>query len=449
MGPPTAAVRRPGRRRRIAWVTPFPPARSGIADYSAELLLPLSELVDLEVILDPHQPPPTPDLARCFTTRTAREALACHRARPYDLFVFHIGNSVHHIYMLPLLWRVHGLVVLHDYAIGSLVAAAMHFGVLPKSAAEELDFEGEPELAAQARAGRLGIGAAAERVPFNGRILRAADGVLVHSEWSAQRVRQRVTVPVATLPLAVQPPELQSQQLERRRLGLPSEGFVICTLGLVGPSKRVASLLQAVARLPERVRTAAHVAVVGAMSGPHGEELRALAYRLGLERRVHFTGRVPLADLAAYARAADVCVQLRYPTHGENSAVLGRALFAGAACLVSDHGPLGELPPGVAQLIRTPEHEVEDLVAHLCQLHDNPAARRTLGEAAARHAAQHFHPRRIATGYAALIEQTALRREARDALWVEQACDALERGPAAAATATLIERWAALRAGTR
>ena len=36
---------------------------------------------------------------------------------------------------------------------------------------------------------------------------------------------------------------------------------------------------------------------------------------------------------AAYARAVDVCVQLRYPTRGETSGALLRELAAGAACI--------------------------------------------------------------------------------------------------------------------
>lgn len=413
------------RRRRIAWVTPFPPARSGIADYSAELLEHIHKRFDVEVVLDPHQSPVTPDLAARYTFRTAREALAQHAAEPYDLFVFHMGNSPYHLYMLPMLWRCHGLIVLHDFCLGNLIAASMFFGLLPKSAAEELEYEGEAELAAQAHAGKLGIGAAAEIHPFNRRVLRAADGILVHSEWSAKRVRERVGVPVATVPLAVQPPRLLTQAHERKRLGLPADDFLICTLGQVGPYKRVASLLHATARLP----FAARLLVVGEPSGTHGEELRALSCSLGLEARVAFLGRVPLDSLAAYARACDVCVQLRHPTRGENSAVVNRALFAGAACIVSNDGPISELPHSVACTVRSPDFEVEDLVRALSRLRAEPNARRALGTAAARYAEEHFHPARVAERYADFIEQMSARRVVRGALWVEQVCDRLEQRP--------------------
>ena len=39
------------RRRRLAFVSPLPPARSGIADYSAELLPELSKFYDIDVVL--------------------------------------------------------------------------------------------------------------------------------------------------------------------------------------------------------------------------------------------------------------------------------------------------------------------------------------------------------------------------------------------------------------
>src|SRR5215471_3735983 len=83
---------------RIAWFSPFPPERSGIAAYSADLLAQLA---------GPFQIDPYPEHeAHDFVWRSRRSA--------YDLVVYHLGNAAYHDYMWAYLARYPGLVVLHD-----------------------------------------------------------------------------------------------------------------------------------------------------------------------------------------------------------------------------------------------------------------------------------------------------------------------------------------------
>jgi glycosyltransferase involved in cell wall biosynthesis len=174
------------------------------------------------------------------------------------------------------------------------------------------------------------------------------------------------------------------------------------------------------------------------------KELARLAAELRVSERVQFTGHVSLADFSAYARAADVCVQLRYPVRGESSASVLRALAAGAACVTSDEGPMAELPDDVTWKVRSPHHEVADLTAALARLHAEPALRRALAEAGLRHVRQNHSLERAAAEYARLMEEACARREAHDELWDEQARQSLRPCPPDEAEA-LLARWRALR----
>src|SRR5262249_48592367 len=83
---------------RIAWFSPLPPTRSGIAAYSVEVL---------------------PHLERRYTIETFDEARAHdfvwkHRRNPYDLTVYQLGNAPCHDFMWAYLASYPGLVVLHD-----------------------------------------------------------------------------------------------------------------------------------------------------------------------------------------------------------------------------------------------------------------------------------------------------------------------------------------------
>ncbi len=275
--------------------------------------------------------------------------------------------------------------------------------------AEEVEREGEKRLAGLLRAGRISDEAILDMVPLNRCVLETTEAVIVHSAWAWQRVRGLVNVPVARVPLAAPVPQLGSREEERRRLGLPPDTFLIATLGLVSPAKRLPSLLRAVAALPAVARHRARVLIVGFTPPEQETDLRALAASLGIAEAVHFTGRVPFEDFAAYARAADVCVQLRYPARGETSAALYRALGAGTACVVSDHGAMAEIPEGVALKVRTPEHETEDLTAALLRLHQQPALRAELEEKAVRYVAENHQVAQAARQYAAVIDLATAR----------------------------------------
>src|SRR4029079_5364309 len=97
-------------RMRIAWFSPFPPVRTGIAGRSAELVAALA--------------------ARGFSVDRYPEAAAHdfpwrHRQAPYDLVVYQFGNSSHHDYAWPYALRYPGLVVLHDTRLHHARAALL------------------------------------------------------------------------------------------------------------------------------------------------------------------------------------------------------------------------------------------------------------------------------------------------------------------------------------
>src|SRR5215472_11347314 len=77
---------------RIAYFSPLPPARSGIADYSEALVESLRPLADLEVFSRADQPF---DPSR------------------FDAIVYQIGNNVFHDFAYETALRNPGVVVMH------------------------------------------------------------------------------------------------------------------------------------------------------------------------------------------------------------------------------------------------------------------------------------------------------------------------------------------------
>src|SRR5206468_9167574 len=76
---------------------------------------------------------------------------------------------------------------------------------------------------------------------------------------------------------------------------------------------------------------------------------------------VVFTGYVPDEDFASYYPAADRLVNLRYPSAGETSGTLIRALDAGKPVAVSDYAQFAEFPDDCVMKIPFGEHEIDAL----------------------------------------------------------------------------------------
>ncbi len=429
-------------RKRVAWVSPLPPAPSGIADYSAELLTLLADMLDISLVVSPGATV-DPSLSR-FPVLWPDEAIREHEQRPFDLFVYHAGNHERHVYMLDLMRRYSGLTVLHDIAIGGLALKAQEAGEWFGSIAGTLEAEGS-SLAAAVRNGAADHDQIVRDATLNGPVLAHSEAVIVHSASSWSRVRAVTAVPVFRVPHGVAAGDVLSQEACRRARGLSSSEFLIVTLGEVTTSKRIDRVLAAIAGLSPELRDRTTFMVVGGAPKALRSELETLAGRLGIGQRVRFTGRVALEDFGRFGCAADVCVQLRYPVRGETSAALLRALAAGSACLVSDIGSFSEVPEDVALRVAPDDREVGRLSELFAQLHDQPHRSTPLRHRAAAWIRSDHTLEHAARLYVAAIEMTVARRQAADGEWIDSVSYAINDSGAGDPESELFDRWSDLR----
>src|SRR5262249_9559995 len=83
---------------RIAWFSPLPPIRSGVADVSARVLPHLERDAAIDRI----------------GAAEAHDFVWAHRRQPYDLIVYQLGTAWSHDSRWPFLAHYRGLVVRHD-----------------------------------------------------------------------------------------------------------------------------------------------------------------------------------------------------------------------------------------------------------------------------------------------------------------------------------------------
>jgi glycosyltransferase involved in cell wall biosynthesis len=97
--------------------------------------------------------------------------------------------------------------------------------------------------------------------------------------------------------------------------------------------------------------------------------LREWARAAGLEDALRLTGRLSLPDFVRHLCAADVVLSLRFPTHGEISGALVRALGVGRPVLVTAGTPAAEeFPEGVVVPVDPGPSQEDELRALLDRL---------------------------------------------------------------------------------
>ena len=388
---------------KLAYYSPLPPERSGIADYSALLLPALERRIDVVV-------------ARRGKKRPAA-----------DVALYHVGNDPdHHAWIVDALNEEPGVVVLHEFVLHHLIAG-MTIGRR----------DGRGYLAAMEReggvAGRLlGLGVLdnllpllwetrPEDFPLAGTVLDRATALIVHSETVERHARADgyrrsiFRIPHPAWPL----PEIEPVSIE----GSPLVGC----FGNLNMNKRIPQLLEAFAGLRARYPDA-RLLLVGAAAERFDLDRRL--ERLGLGgsgavRREHYVAEERMWSLMA---ACDVCVNLRSPTMGETSGSAIRVLSLGKPLIVSDVGWFGELPDDVALKIPVDEFETRTLEAALELLAASPAARAALGAAAREYVRREHDLERVAERNVEAVELAAGGEAVADSVLAEIAAAAADVG---------------------
>lgn len=410
---------------KVAYFSPMPPERTGVADYSALLLPALRRKLDVEVV-------------RRGRKRAPRGA---------DVALYHVGNNPDsHAWIVDALQRKSGVVVLHDFVLHHLVAG-MTVGRR----------DGHSYLDAMERehgvVGRLlGHGVLDKRIPplwesrpeefpLAGYVLRHATGLVVHSRTvRTLAVAAGFDGPIWVVPHPAWP-------VPDRAPELVASGPVIGCFGVVNSSKRIPELLRAFAGVRQR-HPKATLLLVGPTSP--GFDLDRRLQRLGLaDDGLVREDWVDEARLEALMAGVDICVNLRHPTMGETSGSVIRSLSLGKPLVVSDVGWFSELPGDVAVKVPVDGREVETLEAALELLVTRDDVRATMSAAAAALAKREHDLDRVADLYASALEQAVGGRAVGDAVLREVGEAAADVGisPEAAEAGEIARRLAEVELG--
>ncbi|MEU5937788.1 D-inositol-3-phosphate glycosyltransferase [Micromonospora sp. NPDC047548] len=202
----------------------------------------------------------------------------------------------------------------------------------------------------------------------------------------------------------------------RRRLGLPTDGYVVAFVGRIQPLKAPDVLVRAVAALRERDPALAEELTVVICGGPSGSgldrptSLMELAGSLGVTDRVRFLPPRTGDDLPALYRAADL---VAVPSYNESFGLVAlEAQACGTPVVAAAVGGLVTAVQDRISGVLVDGHDPVDWAGTLARLLPDRALRADLAHGAARHA-RNFSWERTVSGLLAVYGEAIAEHRGR------------------------------------
>jgi D-inositol-3-phosphate glycosyltransferase len=204
----------------------------------------------------------------------------------------------------------------------------------------------------------------------------------------------------------------------RRRLGLPTDGYVVAFVGRIQPLKAPDVLVRAAAALREREPALADELTVVICGGPSGSgldrptALMELAGSLGVADRVRFLPPQTGDDLPALYRAADL---VAVPSYNESFGLVAlEAQACGTPVLAAAVGGLVTAVRDQVSGVLIDGHDPVDWARTIGRLLRAPGERARLAQGAVAHA-RNFSWNRTACGLLAIYREALSEHHARHA----------------------------------
>jgi glycosyltransferase involved in cell wall biosynthesis len=349
------------RRPAIALVTPFPPDRSGVADYSKKCVESLARFVDVDVYTDAHEPAADP------AVREFHPISGAAWLRPdYDAVVAVAGNSHYHMKILDLHRRHGGPCIVHDNRLAELTAWQKGEEHLRRIAEQSL---GRAVTVEEVRGWLSNPGSLPTL--FYDEMLERAHPLFVHSAGLRSHVGRLYGVEAVHLPFCVyrdfheQDVSAVAKRNARDSLGIPHDRLVVISLGIVDAVKNLRKCVEAIAQIGERGMPA-HLYFVGECPSSVRKALSTLAASAGVTDRVHVSADWISEDgYRRFITAADAGIQLRSHYYGGISGALTDCIAAGLPTVANeDLASALDAPSYVARVPDRPDaRQVADALA--------------------------------------------------------------------------------------
>ncbi|HEX8491830.1 MAG TPA: glycosyltransferase [Pyrinomonadaceae bacterium] len=379
------------RTKKVAWLSPLPPQRSGIAHYSYWLIKALQTHLDIDLYYDTQAP--TAAIKNDFDVYPLSHFAG--RYQRYDEVIYHLGNhSDFHKEIYKLAWNFPGTVVLHDYNISAFMHDAFYCQndeqLYKQALMEGYGDEGRKEFQALAHGRAPDIA----KFPMSHAVVARSRKAIVHHRWVKNQFADNEHVKVVPLYAKLDfQLSAEDTKLFKNKFSISDSRFLVTCLGFVNSNKLPQLQVEVVERLIDD-----GYPVQMMFAGEPAPDIKSLEreVRAGkYARHITFTGYQDEADYFRAIFASDIIINLRNPSMGEASLTLMHALAAAKPTIVSNINQYREFPDKVCWKLTHDENEAEMLYAYLSALLRDRHLRAAISSNSARYARSVLGPERI------------------------------------------------------
>ena len=341
----------------VGFYSPMPPARTGVADYSAALLAGLRPYGRVKVA-----------------------------PRRCDVALYHLGNNSLHAEIYVRALERPGVAVLHDAVLNHFLLGQLN----ETEYVEEFAYNyGDWQRTLARDLWRWRGGAGADRRyfewPMLSRVCRSSLAVVVHNPAARAAVLAHAPeARVVEIPHLFAMPSLPAEGVVmryRQRLGVEPGDFLFGVFGYLRESKRLTAVGEAFAKVRREI-SRARLLIAGSFASSDLERAAVdLISEPGVVRLPHLSER----EFWLAASAVDACINLRYPSTGESSGIAIRLMGIGKPVLVTDAPECGRFPEDACVRVASGLAERESLRVHMILLASMPELSGEIGRRAARH----------------------------------------------------------------
>ncbi|HWT02213.1 MAG TPA: glycosyltransferase family 4 protein [Pyrinomonadaceae bacterium] len=347
----------PDQLPKIAWLSPLPPQRSGIANYSYWLVKALKPYFEIDLYYDGEETTPLADEFDVYP-----QSAFSGRYKIYDEAVYHLGNhSDFHGGIYKLAWDFPGTVVLHDYNLSAFMYETFYRRNEEQMYRQALiDGYGDEGLRAF-RALMDGHVPDHAAFPMSHAVVSRSRKAVVHHRWVKAQLggRDHVEVIPHFARLNRRPTREEIERF-KKKFRVRDDHFVVSCLGFVNSNKLPRLQAEVVRRL---IADGYPVQLV--FAGEPAPQVKSLEAEVQAGDDIIFTGYLDETDYFSAVFASDVIVNLRNPSMGEASGTLMHALAAARPTIVSDLNQYREFPDKVCWKLADGENQADELYAYL------------------------------------------------------------------------------------
>ncbi|MES2998381.1 MAG: glycosyltransferase [Pseudomonadota bacterium] len=392
------------KNKKIAFVSPFPPDKTGIANYSMQLVTELVYFYDIILIVEKlSESKFNPWLTANFLIKDCDWFKK--NASSFDIILYQVGNSHYNYYMFKLIEQYPGIVVLHDFFISDVLHyfskknIENHYSFL-----RSLFFS--HGFSALCDYQKIGIIKTINKYPCNFSILKKSTGIIVHSKNALELAYNwyKLNNPIFIKKIQkIKPMFTQIDKvIARNKLNLSDNDFLVCSFGYITPSKLIHRICLSLKNSLKNSNF--HLVFVGhSLIKNYENKLFTIIKKYQLNKKITITNFVSSELFSTYLSAANIAIQLRSHSRGETSFSIISCLDSGIPTIINTHAGSNEFPDNTVYKVSEnfTNQELENAVEYLYQ---NQAFRNQLSKNASTYVNKIHHPNKIAKKYYEVIE---------------------------------------------